>query len=127
MNRIDLIGNLTKNCELAKTRTGTPVANFTLACDKPYKTTGEKTADFFRCEIFGKSAENLAQYTQKGSKLFVTGYLIFQDYESSDGTPQRAMIVRAQSIKYLSRTLNDNSEDQQESEELTNQDPDQTE
>ncbi|MDO5650404.1 MAG: single-stranded DNA-binding protein [Gallicola sp.] len=112
MNRIDLIGNLTKDVELKKTNNGTDVANFTLACDKPYKVADEASkTDFFRCELFGNMAKSLYQHTRKGSKLYASGYLVFQDYTSQDGTPTRSTVVRVQTVRFLSKSTKEAHED----------------
>ena len=73
MNKVVLIGRLTKDAELRfAPGTGNAVANFTLAVDKFNKQTGQKEADFIPCVVWGKQAEALANYTSKGSQIAIS-------------------------------------------------------
>ena len=75
MNRIDLIGNVTKDIELVGQNGN--IANFNLAVRRRYTDqNGDEIVDFHSCVAFGKLAETIAKYVKKGNKLYVTGELI---------------------------------------------------
>ena len=70
INRVVLVGRLTRDPDLRYTPSGIAVANFTVACNRPFKNEqGESEADFINCVTWRKTAENLAQYMKKGSML----------------------------------------------------------
>ena len=74
MNLIVLSGNITKDIIVNQTSAGKPVCNFSIAVNRKYKTQdGEKITDFFDCTAFGKTADFLGQYLEKGCKVIVTG------------------------------------------------------
>lgn len=104
VNKVFLIGRLTRDVELRNTTTGKSVASFSLAVDK---STGEG-ADFFECVAWEKTAELLQQYTGKGSKLHVEGSLQQREYEAKDGTNRRVTEVVVRDITFL-----DNKSDSQ--------------
>lgn len=77
MNRVDLIGRLTKDIELKSTPSGKSVARFTLAVGKD-----DKTA-YISCVAWDKTASNLSTYCQKGSQIAVEGHIVTGSYESN--------------------------------------------
>lgn len=81
MNNVNLIGRLTKDIEKRYTTTNKAYASFDLAVDR-----GDKTADFFRCVAWEKTADLLEQYTTKGSQIGITGRLQNRSWEKQDGT-----------------------------------------
>ena len=86
MNRVNLIGRLTRDPEVRTTQAGLTVANYTLAVDRPIKKEGEeKNADFIRCICFGKTAEFCERYLFKGSKVGVDGRIQTGSYTDKDG------------------------------------------
>lgn len=86
MNKVILVGRLTRDPELKSTQTGKSVANFTLAVDRRFKNAeGKKEADFIPCVVWGKQAESAAQYLAKGSMCSVCGRMQVRSYEASDG------------------------------------------
>lgn len=86
MNIINLVGRLTKDVEVKLTQQGTSVASFTLAVNRNFKNKdGETEADFIQCVIWRKQAEVLAQYTQKGSQIGVTGNIQTRHYDNEQG------------------------------------------
>lgn len=101
MNNVVLIGRLTKDVELKYTPQGSPVANVTVAVDR-YSKNGDKTADFISVVVWGKSAENLAQYKGKGDQIAVEGSLRTRTYEAQDGSKRYVTEVLAHRIEYLS-------------------------
>ena len=86
MNNIQLIGRLTKDVEVKFTQSGTAVGNFTLAVNRSFKNEqGEREADFINCVIWRKAAENLAQFTRKGSQIGIEGRIQTRNYENNQG------------------------------------------
>lgn len=87
MNLVVLLGRTTKDIELRVTQSGTSVARFTLAVNRPYTAKGkEKEADFFSCIAFGTTAENISRYISKGRQILIEGHLQNNSYEKKDGT-----------------------------------------
>jgi single-strand DNA-binding protein len=89
LNRVQLIGNLTRDPELRYTEKGTAVCTFGLATNRTWTTeTGEKTqeTEFHRIVCFGKLAETCDQYLTKGGKVYVSGRLHTRSYPRKDGT-----------------------------------------
>ncbi len=103
MNRIELIGRLTKDAEIRQTQSGKTVAAFTLAVNRPFarKDSGQQTADFIRCQAWGKTAEVLHQYTHKGSQIGVSGRLQNRSYENQQGQKVEITEVIVESMDLL--------------------------
>ncbi|WP_203663763.1 single-stranded DNA-binding protein [Lacticaseibacillus sp. 53-4] len=85
INNVSLTGRLTRDIDLRYTQSGTAVGTFTLAVDRQYKRDGEPTADFINCVIWRKSAENLANFTHKGSLVGVEGHIQTRTYDNNQG------------------------------------------
>lgn len=86
MNRVNLIGRLTRDPEIRVTPAGLTVATYTLAVDRPVKKEGEeRNADFIRCTAFGKTAEFCERYLFKGTKIGVDGRIQTGSYTDKDG------------------------------------------
>ena len=99
MNKVLLIGRLTRDAELSQS--GSTYAKFTLAVNRQFKDKdGSKKADFINCVAFGKTAEVLTQYTQKGSQIGVEGSLQVSSYEKN-GVKQFSTSVVVESIEFL--------------------------
>ncbi len=87
MNTTQLVGRLTKEVELKHSANGTAVGNFTLAVNRSFTNQqGEREADFIQCVIWRKAAENLAQFTRKGSQIGIEGRIQTRNYENQQGT-----------------------------------------
>lgn len=88
MNHFTGIGRLTKDPEIRYTQgdQGTKIASFTLAIDRRIKKEGQPTADFIRCKAFGKTADIVEKYTQKGKQIAITGEIQTGSYTKQDGT-----------------------------------------
>jgi len=82
MNSVSLIGRLTRDIEL-KQAGETTVARFILAVDRRYKKDGQQSADFISCVAFGKTAEFLSKYFQKGNKLALNGRIQTGSYDKN--------------------------------------------
>jgi single-strand DNA-binding protein len=106
LNRIFLIGNLTKDPELRFLPSGQAVCTIRMAVSENYKTkTGEAREDtmFIDVTVWAKAAEATAQYLKKGSPVFVEGRLRIREFEGRDGTKQRRTEVVASRVQFLSR------------------------
>lgn len=85
MNKVILIGRLTRDPEVRYTDSGTSIARFTLATDRKFKREGEPDADFISCVSFGKSAEFAEKYFKQGTKIAITGRIQTGSYTNKDG------------------------------------------
>lgn len=106
LNRVLLIGNLTRDPELRYIPSGQPVTTFTIAVNRTYlSTTGEKKEDvnFLRVVVWGKRAEVCHEYLKKGSPVFVEGRLQSRNWEGTDGQKRNTVEVVAQNVQFLSR------------------------
>jgi single-strand DNA-binding protein len=103
LNRIVLIGRLTKDPELRYTPNGVAKASFTLAVDRPFKNLqGEKETDFINIVVWQKQAENVANYLSKGKLAAVDGRLQIRSYEGQDGQRRWITEVVADTVRFLS-------------------------
>lgn len=105
MNKVVLIGRLTKDPELKFTPgNGTAVATCTLAVDRrmPNKD-GQREADFIPVVIWGKQAENTANYVSKGRLIGVSGRIQVRSYDAKDGTKRYVTEVVADEVQFLDR------------------------
>ncbi|MFQ5835486.1 MAG: single-stranded DNA-binding protein [bacterium] len=104
LNRVILIGNLTRDPELRYTPDGTPVASFTIAVNRPFTTReGERETDFVPIVVWRKRAETCSEYLAKGSQVAVDGRLQIRNYEDKDGVKRRVAEVVAWRVEFLQR------------------------
>ena len=102
INKVVLIGRLVKDPELRFIQgTGTATTTITLAVDKYNAKTKEREADFINVVVWGKQAENLAEYTVKGSQIAVSGRIQTRSYEAKDGTKRYVTEVVANEVEFL--------------------------
>ena len=102
INRVVLVGRLTKDPDLRYTTSGVPVASFTLAVNRTYSNEqGERQADFINCVVWRKPAENTANYLRKGSLAGVEGRLETRSYDGNDGKKVFVTEVVCDSIQFL--------------------------
>ncbi|EHQ92165.1 single-stranded DNA-binding protein [Desulfosporosinus youngiae] len=103
LNRVVLIGRLTKDPELRYTPTGVAVANFTLAVDRNYKNAqGERETDFINCVVYRKLAELSAEYLAKGKMAAVDGRIQVRSYTGNDDQKRWVTEVIAENVRFLS-------------------------
>ena len=103
LNRIVLIGRLTKDPELRYTQSGKAVCTFTLAVDRPYlANNGNREADFINIVVWNTTAENCAQYLAKGKLAAVDGRLQIRSYDGQDGQRRYVTEVIADNVQFLS-------------------------
>ncbi|ODA98083.1 single-stranded DNA-binding protein, partial [Listeria monocytogenes] len=102
MNRVVLVGRLTKDPDLRYTPAGAAVATFTLAVNRPFKNgQGEQEADFIQCVVWRKPAENVANFLKKGSLTGVDGRVQTRNYEGNDGKRVYVTEIVAESVQFL--------------------------
>lgn len=102
MNRVVLVGRLTKDPELRYTPAGAAVATFTLAVNRPFKNgQGEQEADFIQCVVWRKPAENVANFLKKGSLTGVDGRVQTRNYEGNDGKRVYVTEIVAEAVQFL--------------------------
>jgi single-strand DNA-binding protein len=103
VNKVILVGRLTRDPEVKNTTTGKAVATFTLAVDRRFKNKdGQKEADFVPIVVWGKQAEIAGQYLSKGSQIGVSGRLQVRSYDAQDGQRRYVTEVVADEINFLS-------------------------
>lgn len=104
MNKVVLIGRLTKDPELRFTPgSGAAVTTLTLAVDKYNTKTGQREADFVPVVIWGKQAESTANYMSKGSQMAISGRIQTRSYDAKDGTKRYVTEVVATEVQFLGK------------------------
>lgn len=102
LNRVVLVGRLTRDPDLRYTPNGVAVANFNIAVNRPFSNQqGEREADFINCVAWRRQAENLANYMKKGSMIGVDGRIQTRNFEGQDGKRVYITEVMAESIQFL--------------------------
>lgn len=101
INRVVMVGRMTRDPELRRTRNGTAVTSFTLALNRNFNSADGQQADYIPCVVWNKAAENVAQYCSKGSLVGVEGRLRSRSYDNAQG--QRVFVVEVQcdSVQFL--------------------------
>ncbi len=102
MNKVFLIGRLTRDPELRYTGSNTPVASFTLAVNRNFTNqAGEREADFINIVVWRKQAENVKNYIQQGSQVAVDGRIQTRSYDDKDGNKRYITEVVADNVEFL--------------------------
>ncbi|GKV70251.1 single-stranded DNA-binding protein 1 [Sporosarcina sp. NCCP-2716] len=102
LNRIILVGRLTKDPELKYTQSGIAVCRFTLAVNRPFKNgQGDQEADFINCVAWRKQAENTANFLRKGSLAGIDGRIQTSNFEGQDGKRVFLTEVVTDSVQFL--------------------------
>ena len=118
MNRVCLIGRITKDLELRQTTSGKSVCEFTIAVNRD-----KDNADFITVQVWNEVAENLAKYQKKGNLLGIEGQLRVDTFERTDGTRGYKTYVYASKIEYLSSKEEEKKETKKEVKEEQQSDP----
>ena len=102
MNKVILMGRLTRDPEIRYSQGAnqTAIARFSLAVDRRYKREGEPEADFFNCTAFGKQAEFVERYLQKGIKILLSGRIRNDNYTNKDGQMVYSVQIVAEEIEF---------------------------
>lgn len=110
INRVVLVGRLTKDVELRRTPSGAAVASFTLAVDNPtFGANKEKSSSFISCTAWNGAAEIVGKYCKKGSQLGVDGRLQTRSYDRKDGTKAYVTEVVVENITLCGSKSTSNS------------------
>ena len=103
LNRIVIIGRLTRDPEVRSTANGTPVCTFTLAVDRSFKSaSGERETDFIPVVVWRQLGETCGRYLAKGKLAAVDGRLQIRTYQAQDGSKRTAAEVVADNVRFLS-------------------------
>ena len=114
MNKVVLIGNLTRDPELQTTTSGVSVCRFSLAVTRRFANNeGERDADFINIVVWRNQAENCHKYLKKGSKCAVVGRIQTSSYDAQDGTKRYTTDVVAEEVEFLSTKTQGSSEEYQ--------------
>lgn len=102
MNKVFLIGNLTRDPEMRSTQSGVPVCNFTIAVNRRFKKeNGEQETDFLNVIAWRQLAELCGKYLAKGRKVAVAGSIQTRTYEAKDGSKRTAWDIVADEVEFL--------------------------
>ncbi|QMP81562.1 single-stranded DNA binding protein [Staphylococcus phage SAP3] len=115
LNRVVLVGRLTKDPEFRTTPSGVDVSTFTLAVNRNFKSKdGEQQADFINCVVFRKQAENVKNFLSKGSLAGVDGRMQSRSYENQEGRRVYVTEVVCDSVQFLEPKNNNQQNNQQQ-------------
>lgn len=121
LNRVVLVGRLTKDPELKYTQSGVAVCSFTLAVNRPFKNAeGQNEADFINVTVWRKQAENAANYTNKGSLVGIDGRIQTRNYENQEGQRVYVTEVVADSVQFLDTKKQGEGNQQQQKKQQPN-------
>lgn len=112
MNKVMLIGNLTRDPELTTTNNGISLCRFGLAVQRRFSSNdGEREVDFFNIVVWRGPAENCYKYLKKGSKIGIIGSIQTRSYEGNDGTKRYATDIVAEEVEFLTSKNATNTEE----------------
>ncbi len=102
MNKVILVGNLTRDPELSETPNGVAVCRFSIAVSRDYANSdGTRETDFFNITVWRGRAENCGKYLKKGNKVAVVGSLQNRSYEDKDGIKRNVTDIVANEVEFL--------------------------
>lgn len=120
MNKVILIGNLTKDPETSTTNSGIKVCKFTVAINRNYSGgDGTRQTDFLPIICWRNQAENCGRFLRKGSKVGISGSIQTRNYDAADGTKRYVTEIVADEVQFLS-TRSDNFTDDTDASDTTN-------
>jgi len=123
MNKVILIGNLTRDPELQTTNSGVAVCHFTIAVQRRYKNqAGEYEADFIPIVVWKNQAESCNTYLKKGSKVGVSGCLQIRNYEDKEGNKRTIAEIIAEEVEFVGSKSTE-AKPKQETIEVDTEDP----
>ena len=113
MNKVFLIGNLTRDPELTETSGGVSVCHFGIAVNRSYASSdGERQTDFFNVTAWRGLADNVARFTKKGTKVAVWGSSQMRTYDDNQGIRRTAVDIIAQDVEFLTpKSANSSGDD----------------
>lgn len=110
MNKVILIGRLTKDPELRYTPSNLPVCQFTIAVDRRYKSENQQqTADFINCVAWRQTAEFISKYFEKGKRIAVTGSIQTRSWDDQEGKKRYATDVVTEDAEFVESKKSDAS------------------
>ena len=113
INNVVLTGRITRNLELKQTNNNNSSLNITLAVERNFKDqSGQKQTDFISCKAFGKRAETIAQYCQKGDLIGITGSIQTGSYQKQDGSTVYTTDVMVDGLSFFLKQKQDNQANQ---------------
>lgn len=102
MNKVFLIGNVTRDPELTETANGVKVCRFAIAVNRNYAgANGERKTDFFNCTAWRGLGEIINKHVKKGNKVAVTGSIENRNYEDSEGIKRTSTDIVASDVEFL--------------------------
>lgn len=107
MNKVILIGRLTKEPELRATQNGKSVATFTIAVNREIKAEGQPDTDFLSVVVWGAAADNCGKYLTKGSQVGVDGRIQVRSYDDKNGNKAYITEIVANRVEFISRSTNE--------------------
>ena len=109
MNKVFLIGNLTRDPELSETNSGVSLCRFSIAVNRRFSASSDadRQTDFFNVTSFRGLAENVARFCKKGNKVAVFGNIQMRSYEDRDGNKRTAVDIVAQDVEFLTQKARD--------------------
>ena len=103
MNKVFLIGNLTRDPELTETTSGVALCRFSIAVNRNYGSAdGERKTDFFNVVAWRGLGETVARFAKKGNKVAVSGSIELRNYEDNQGVKRTGVDIVAQDVEFLS-------------------------
>lgn len=105
LNKVMLIGHLTRDPEVKTTSNGIFVCPFSIGVQRPHGKDKSKDAgvDFVECEAWGKTAETIGKYLTKGSSIYVEGRLKIDSWQDSNGTKKKKAVIAVESFQFLEK------------------------
>jgi single-strand DNA-binding protein len=121
MNKVLMMGRLTRDPEVRYSNEGNAVSKFSLAVDRRYKREGQPDADFFNCVTFGKTAEFTEKYLKKGTKVVLEGELQNNNYTNKEGQKVYGMQIVVNSLEFA-ESKSSNSPDRENTQQVDSND-----
>ncbi|MGM9946735.1 single-stranded DNA-binding protein [Floccifex sp.] len=112
INRVVLVGRLTRDPELKKTPSGASVCTYTIAVNRNRNVDGQPDADFISCETWNRQAENMVQYLHKGSLIGIEGRINTRTYNTNNGQKVYSTYVVTDQIQFLESKNKNNGNSQ---------------
>lgn len=111
MNKVFLIGNLTRDPELTETSGGVSICRFAIAVNRNYSgSDGERKTDFFNVTAWRGLGETVSRYAKKGNKVAVSGTIELRNYEDGQGVKRTSVDIIAQDVEFLTPRNSENGE-----------------
>lgn len=111
MNKVFLIGNLTRDPERTETSNGIAVCRFSIAVSRSYTgADGERKTDFFNCVAWRGLGETVARYVKKGNKIAVSGSIELHNYDDNEGVKRTVVEIVVQDVEFLTPKQSENDD-----------------